>query len=47
MKNYAKLTIELIVGWFLFALSASALHLFQNNSNRIGVAVGVAALTRS
>src|SRR3984893_5950423 len=45
MKNYAKLTIGLIVGWFLFALSASALHLFQNNSNRIGVAVGVAALT--
>ena len=45
MKNYAKLTIGLIVGWFLFALSASALHLFQNNSNRIGVAVGIAALT--
>jgi hypothetical protein len=45
MKNYAKLTIRLIIGWFVFALSASALHVFQNDSNRIGVAVGIAALT--
>lgn len=42
--NYAKLTLGIIVGWFLFALSASALHLFQNDSNRIGAAVGIAAL---
>jgi hypothetical protein len=44
MKNYAKFTIGIIFGWFLFALSASALHLFQNDSNRIGAAVGIAAL---
>jgi hypothetical protein len=44
MKNYAKLTIGIIIAWFLFALSASALHLFQNDSSRIGAAVGIAAL---
>jgi hypothetical protein len=44
MKNYAKLSIGIIVVWFVFALSASALHLFHNDSNRIGAAVGVAAL---
>jgi hypothetical protein len=43
MKTYAKLTLTLIAGWFAFALVASALHVFQNNSNRIGIAVGVAA----
>lgn len=45
MKNYRKLTIGIIVSWFIFVLSASALHLFQNGSNRIGVAVAIAALT--
>jgi len=45
MKNYGKLATGLIVVWFLFALSASALHVFENNSNRIGLAVGMAALT--
>jgi hypothetical protein len=45
MKNYRKVTIGIIAGWFIFALSASALHLFENNANRIGVAVGIAALT--
>jgi hypothetical protein len=45
MKSYyAKLTAALIAIWFTFALSASALHLFQNNSNRVGLAVGLAAL---
>jgi hypothetical protein len=44
MKNYLKLTIGIIIAWFLFALSASALHLFQNDSSRIGAAVGIAAL---
>jgi hypothetical protein len=43
MKNYAKLTLGLIIAWFLFALSASALRLFQNDSSRIGAAVGIAA----
>jgi hypothetical protein len=44
MKNYGKLTAGLITFWFLFALFASALHLFKNDSNRIGLAVGLAAL---
>jgi len=45
MKNYAKLATRMIVVWFIFVLSASALHLFENNSNRIGIAVGIASLT--
>ena len=45
MKNYGKLVTGLIAVWFLFALSASALHLFENNSNRIGLAVAIAAVT--
>jgi hypothetical protein len=45
MKNYGKLTMRLIAAWFIFALSASALHLFRNDSNRVGLAVGLAALT--
>jgi hypothetical protein len=44
MKNYGKLTTGIIVVWFLLALSASALHLFRNDANRIGVAVGIAAV---
>ncbi len=42
MTNYGKLTIGLLVAWFLFALTASALDLF-NNGSRIGVAVALAA----
>jgi len=45
MKNYGKFIAWLIAVWFLFALSASALHLFENNSNRIGLAVAIAAVT--
>lgn len=41
MKNYAKLVTGLLVAWFILALSAAALHVFQNGSNRIGV--GIAA----
>ncbi|HZR58046.1 MAG TPA: hypothetical protein VFA74_14315 [Terriglobales bacterium] len=44
MKNYGKITTILIIAWFVFALTASALHLFENNVNRVGVAVGLAAL---
>jgi hypothetical protein len=44
MKTHGKLTTGLIVGWFLFAVAASALHVFES-PNRISVAVGVAALT--
>ena len=42
--NYKKITTGIIVGWFLFALSASALQLFKN-PDRIGIAVAIAALT--
>jgi hypothetical protein len=44
MKNYAKLATGIIFGWFVFALTASALHLFKNDGNRIGLAVAIAAL---
>ena len=42
--NYRRLTLALIIGWFLFALTASALGAFHNDS-RLGVGVAVAALT--
>jgi hypothetical protein len=45
VKEYGKLTIELIAVWFLFALSASALHLLRNNSDRISFTVALAGLT--
>jgi hypothetical protein len=44
MKNYGKVTAIVIALWFTFVLSASALHLFRNESNRIGLAVALAAL---
>ncbi|MFY9529917.1 MAG: hypothetical protein WBC04_23430 [Candidatus Acidiferrales bacterium] len=45
MKSYGKLTAGLIAVWFIFVFSASALHLFKNDSNRVGLAVALAALT--
>jgi len=50
MKNlavtcYGKLSAGLIAAWFVFALSTSALHVFKNDANRIGLAVAVAAVT--
>jgi hypothetical protein len=45
MKNYGKLTAGIIVFWFISVLSASALHLFKNDANRVGVEVAIAALT--
>jgi hypothetical protein len=44
MKNYGKLTMVLIAIWFGLVLSASALHLFKNDANRVGIAVGIAAV---
>lgn len=44
MKNYGKLSTWIIIGWFILVLSVSALHLFRNDSNRIGLAVAIAAL---
>ncbi|MFZ3331808.1 MAG: hypothetical protein WA197_14325 [Candidatus Acidiferrales bacterium] len=43
MKHYGKLTTGIIVVWFLYALFASAAHLFMNNANRIGISVAIAA----
>jgi hypothetical protein len=45
MKGYGKFTLGLIAIWFTFALSASALHLFENAANGFGAAVAVASLT--
>ena len=44
MKNYEKLVAGLISGWFLFALVSSALHLYLNPANRVGLAVAIAAV---
>jgi len=45
VTSYGKLTAGLIAAWFVFALSTSALHVFKNDANRIGLAVAVAAVT--
>ncbi len=45
MTRYGKLTTTLIAAWFLFALSASALDVFQNAIGRLGIAVAVGAVT--
>ncbi len=44
MKAYGKLTAVLIAVWFAFVVSASALEVFKNAYNRVGIAVGLAAL---
>jgi hypothetical protein len=44
MKSYGKLTAALIAAWFALVVSAAALQLFTNAYNRVGVAVGLAAL---
>jgi hypothetical protein len=43
MKRYGKVTAGLLVAWFAFALIAGALGVFQNATDRIGAAVGIAA----
>src|SRR5260221_9250914 len=45
MKNYGKLITGIIITWFIFVLSASALHVFKNDANRVGVEVAIAAVT--
>ena len=45
MKNYGKLTAALLAAWFVFALSASAAHLFRNDENRFGIQVALAAVS--
>jgi hypothetical protein len=44
MKRYGQWTASLVAAWFILALGASALHLFENNFNRIGLPVAFAAL---
>jgi hypothetical protein len=43
MSNYGRVTGWLVGAWFVFALLGSALHLFRNDSERIGIAVAIAA----
>lgn len=45
MSRYAKLTLTILVAWFAFALTASAMHVFLNQSQRVGAAVAIAAVT--
>jgi len=45
MSRYAKLTLAILVAWFTLALTASAAHLFQNQAQRVGLAVAFAAST--
>lgn len=42
--NYAKLTTALIFVWFLFSLTASALHLFAGPPDQPPIALGLAVL---
>ena len=46
MKYYGRAIAGLIAGWFVFALTASALQVFENASNRIGIAVAVPPWSR-
>jgi len=43
-KNYGKLTAGLIAAWFVFAVSASALHLFKTDPSLPPIALGLAVL---
>ena len=44
MKNYRKLTAWIIAVWFILVCGASALQLYRNDSNRIGITVAISAL---
>src|ERR1700742_4486048 len=44
-EKYRRLTSWLIAAWFVFALSASAFHLFQTSPTAPPLAFGLAALT--
>jgi hypothetical protein len=45
MTKYAKSAIALITVWFFASLSASATHVFENGSARLGLSVAIAAVT--
>ncbi|MGH9789292.1 MAG: hypothetical protein ACRD4U_11395 [Candidatus Acidiferrales bacterium] len=42
--NYGKLAAGLLAAWFLFSLSASALHLFENAPGSLPLALGLAVV---
>jgi len=44
MKTYGKLVTVLIAVWFAVIFSAAAIGVFRNQANRVGAAVGLAAL---
>jgi len=43
--SYGRLTAGIIAAWFVFAISASALHLFETKPNVPPLPVGIAALS--
>ena len=45
MSKYAKLSAGLLAAWLAFALSSSALHLYQNAPNTPPIALGLAVVT--
>ncbi len=45
MTKYGKLTATLLAAWFVFALTASALHVFKTDADSPPLPVGLAALT--
>jgi hypothetical protein len=44
MSKYAKLSAGLLVAWLAFALSSSALHLYENAPNTPPIALGLAVI---
>lgn len=44
MTKYGKITTGLLAVWFVAVFSASAAHLFKNDSAQVGLGVAVAAL---
>jgi hypothetical protein len=44
MSKYAKLSAGLLVAWLAFALSSSALHLYENAPNTPPIALGLAVV---
>ena len=44
-RTYGKFIAGLIAAWFIFSFGASSLHLFENDSARLGLPIALAALT--
>lgn len=45
MKRYGRAAAGFVAAWFIFALAASAAHLFKSDAHRVGLAVALAAAT--